>query len=82
MRGVEYEDIAPEIVFARDKRRCQICGAKTRGKYPAPTSATIDHIVPLAKGGPHLLHNVQTACLRCNLKKHVGAANDQMRLAV
>lgn len=80
--NVEWERISPHVIFARDSWRCQICKRRTRGKFPAPSSATIDHIIPLSKGGPHLEHNLQTACLVCNLQKHNGAANDQLRLAV
>ena len=31
--------------------------------------AHLDHIIPLSKGGPHLLSNVQTLCRKCNLEK-------------
>lgn len=30
---------------------------------------TKDHIVPVAKNGENSIHNYQTACTRCNLKK-------------
>ena len=30
---------------------------------------TVDHIVPLSKGGTDLLHNLQTMCKTCNMKK-------------
>lgn len=32
--------------------------------------ATIDHVIPLSRGGEHLPANVQAACLRCNSAKH------------
>lgn len=31
--------------------------------------ATIDHIIPMAKGGTNVLSNLQIACYPCNLKK-------------
>lgn len=30
---------------------------------------TLDHVVPLSKGGPHCLSNLVAACLPCNLEK-------------
>jgi hypothetical protein len=80
--GVEHEMVDRFEVFAADGYRCQICGRKTVGKFPKLSSPTIDHIIPLSRGGGHLRHNVQTACFGCNIKKHNGAANDQLRLAV
>lgn len=35
----------------------------------SPTSATIDHRVPRALGGPDSLHNYVACCLKCNLDK-------------
>ena len=65
--------------FDRNKRRifatqknCAICGGEVDFslKYPDPYSATIDHIVPLHKGGhPSSLENLQLAHLRCNRLK-------------
>ena len=51
---------------------CGICGKpvdKTL-KYPHPLSATVDHIIPLAKGGhPSDLANLQLAHFCCNRQK-------------
>ena len=51
---------------------CGICGKpvdKTL-KYPHPMSPTIDHIIPLAKGGhPAALENLQLAHFCCNRQK-------------
>ena len=38
-------------------------------RYPEPMCATIDHIVPLAKGGEHVWKNCQPAHLKCNEDK-------------
>ena len=60
------------IVFGRDGWRCRICGRKTPksllGKNK-PNAPTLDHIVPLSKGGGHTWGNVQCACRQCNSEK-------------
>jgi len=53
-----------KYVFQRDKYQCQSCG-KTTGE----TDLTIDHIIPLSRGGQNDISNLQTLCLKCNQKK-------------
>ena len=51
---------------------CGICGKPVdfKLKYPHPLSPTIDHIVPLAKGGhPSDIENLQLAHRCCNRQK-------------
>lgn len=58
-------------IFARANNICQICGILTKregGKY-SPDYPTIDHIIPISKGGQHIASNLQCACLRCNMSK-------------
>lgn len=58
-------------IFARDNYTCQLCGIKTsreNGRYSA-NYPTIDHIIPLSKGGGHVASNLQCACRRCNMSK-------------
>lgn len=59
-------------IFARDGWRCGLCGRKVskKAKWPHPSFATLDHIIPLSRGGPHTRQNVQTAHLRCNTSKN------------
>lgn len=51
---------------------CAICGKPVDRslKYPDPWSATVDHIIPVAKGGhPSDIDNLQLAHFRCNRLK-------------
>lgn len=52
---------------------CGICGKpvdKIKYKYPHPLSATVDHIIPVSKGGhPSDLSNLQLAHRCCNRQK-------------
>jgi 5-methylcytosine-specific restriction endonuclease McrA len=62
-------------VIARDKGRCKICGVKVKrytckkGESPPDNGATLDHILPLVKGGDHVWSNVQCCCFKCNVQK-------------
>ena len=53
--------ISRHAVFARDRFRCQYCGAQKR--------LTVDHVVPRSKGGSDGWDNVVTSCAPCNLRK-------------
>ncbi len=61
-------------IYNRDEWMCQICGKKVDNnkKAPHPLSPSIDHIIPLAKGGTHEPKNVQLAHFYCNSKKSDG----------
>lgn len=58
-------------IYKRDRWKCGICGLRVnvKLKHPHPYSPSLDHIVPLSKGGSHTPENVQLAHLRCNLSK-------------
>lgn len=43
--------------------RCAYCGI-------IPKSLTIDHMLPLSRGGPTVKENIVPACKSCNSKKH------------
>lgn len=66
---IEY--VNEKVVYLRDGWICQICHEKVdkRFKYPNPKSASLDHIMPLSKGGSHAYKNVQLTHLVCNLTK-------------
>lgn len=48
-------------VFIRDGRACKICGSVDR--------PSVDHIEPIARGGPSNLGNLQVLCVPCNSRK-------------
>lgn len=51
-------------LFARDENCCQYCGRKS------PTSElSIDHVIPLSRGGRTSWANVVCACTECNKRK-------------
>lgn len=63
-------------VFERDGWVCGLCGEPVSPDvvYPAPLSASLDHVVPLSRGGAHSFANSQLAHLACNVRK--GARED------
>ena len=51
---------------------CAICGQRVdkKLKYPHPMSATVDHVIPVSKGGhPSDISNLQLAHFYCNRQK-------------
>lgn len=73
--------------YERHKKRilatetiCGICGQPVDKslKYPAPGSPTIDHIIPISRGGhPYALENLQLAHFRCNRLKFNQMTTDE-----
>ncbi len=51
---------------------CFYCG----GPFDSLTFATIDHYVPMAKGGTGALRNLRLACSWCNRRKGALAPED------
>lgn len=87
--GVKYVAFPVRSIYERDGYKCQLCRGqvlpkaayrKRDGKIH-PRSPTIDHIVPMCKGGNHEPVNCQTACFSCNTKKGA-AAGGQLRLSI
>ncbi len=51
-------------IYRRDNFTCQYCGAQ-----PGSAELSIDHVVPVSRGGRSTWTNCVLACLRCNKKK-------------
>lgn len=72
------KDISLQKLYERDKGICSICGGKCdwddhhyKGRYfiVGKTYPTIDHVIPLSKGGQHSWDNVKLAHQSCNSAK-------------
>lgn len=74
--GVEYERFLNVEVFDRDDWTCQLCADPIDPalKWPEPGSVSLDHIVPLSRGGGHTRVNSQAAHIGCNWRKYVNDA--------
>lgn len=68
---VEWERFTLDEVIARDGPVCGICGGRVdlRLRWPDPYSKSLDHVLPVSRGGPHMLSNAQLAHVRCNSRK-------------
>jgi hypothetical protein len=55
-------------IWERDDKKCWYCGRPTvmHGDVKNPRLATIDHLIPRARGGTNDDTNVVSACKRCN----------------
>lgn len=69
------DNIRPIDVYERDQWVCGLCALPVdqSAAWPAPLSPSLDHILPLSKGGHHVLSNVQLAHLSCNVRKGANA---------
>lgn len=70
-KGSYVEDVSKKIVAERDRWRCQICRNQVDPQlaWPHPMSWSLDHIIPISKGGEHSYANTQLAHLTCNIGK-------------
>lgn len=83
-------DISLDRLYSRDKGICYICGGKCdfkdyverNGHFIAgPKYPSIDHVIPLSKGGKHSWENVKLAHHRCNTLKSNRITHKERTLA-
>ena len=55
------------LVLKRDGYRCVKCGVSPQDNDSIRLE--VDHVVPVARGGPTTLENLQTLCFKCNQGK-------------
>lgn len=63
---IETKALAEWVLVNRGKP-CPYCGDE---------ATHIDHIIPLAKNGPHTWENIEMVCKRCNMAKSDGTKED------
>ncbi|MFA6957850.1 MAG: HNH endonuclease [Thermoanaerobaculia bacterium] len=51
-------------IYIRDRNRCQYCGRKF-----STSELSLDHVIPISRGGKSTWENVVCACLNCNVRK-------------
>ena len=61
---IRKPSLSRKAILLRDRHRCQYCGQKF-----SPGVLTLDHIVPVSKGGRNSFENLVCACGPCNKKK-------------
>lgn len=58
----DYSQYEWNLLVEKQDGRCLACGKKTK--------LTVDHVVPLSKGGSNYISNIQGLCMKCNASKH------------
>lgn len=71
LAGVKREPYTTAAIAERDEYRCHLCSelVDIALKWPHPGSASVDHVLPLSRGGNDTLTNVALAHSGCNLAK-------------
>lgn len=81
-RSAYVEPVDRRHVYERDGWLCHLCKKRVDAsrEVPHPLAPTIDHVVPLSKGGTHELANVRTAHFICNTRKGNRGGGEQLML--
>lgn len=71
LRDAKVAVVDPLAVFERDGWICRLCGLGVDFAltHPDLAAATVDHVIPLSRGGTHEMGNVQLAHFSCNSRK-------------
>lgn len=63
-RQQRFYVIPLDVLYTRAGGVCALCG-----EHVDRADASIDHIIPLSDGGPHVWQNVQLAHKKCNVAR-------------
>lgn len=64
MRRKQYTAYERELIYRKGDCKCYLCG-----KELMLSDMTLDHVVPLSKGGTDCLENIRPCCKECNTWK-------------
>lgn len=90
-----FENISLPRLFKRDKGVCHLCGEQCNYDdyimdgttyIVGNTHPSIDHVIPISKGGTHTWDNVKLAHMNCNTNKsndsNLEMIEDKIRLSI
>lgn len=60
-----FTDYEKKTIYANGNGRCGICGKPIKFE-----EMTVDHKIPLSRGGTNAFNNLQPACRTCNFIKN------------
>lgn len=65
------ENLDLDLLWSESGGACPDCGCAIDRStpYPEPGFGSIDHIVPVSRGGAHTQDNIRLVCLPCNIRK-------------
>lgn len=81
-RQAYVEPVSRGAIMERDKWTCKLCGDRIPKNLTGhhPKAPSLDHIIPLSKGGEHSRANVQAAHFGCNAAKGNRGGQEQLML--
>lgn len=65
MQAPTVEKVDRAAIIARDKSTCYLCEVLLTPGW----ELTLDHLIPLVRGGDHTAANLRVCCRPCNSKK-------------
>lgn len=79
--AVPYRPFSATAVFELAGWVCALCGDPVNrdATWPDPEMPSLDHVVPLARGGSHTKQNAQLAHLGCNIAKGAAIEYEDIR---
>lgn len=89
--GVKDRKRIRRAVIKRQGRRCFYCqrfvaippeGQHVRIEKGEKLWGTLDHIIPLERGGTNTINNIVLACYLCHQKRHAGGSTRYRRVAL